>query len=135
MFGFIKKAIKAVSKVAKPLVPAGKFAALLVPGGSQVMAGVQVADTLVKAANGKPDHKLVKGKAVLVTDPRELAARKQKALGIIKTTQLVAANGKTPAIRRAAAKGLTLMNKRAAALRFTGRNFKISPRGVVVKVA
>jgi hypothetical protein len=138
MFGFLKKAFKAIKSVAKPLVPVGKFAALVIPGGGSVLAGVQVADTVVKAANGLSDHKVVKKGNVLVAvkiTPAEQQARKVKAKGIIATTHALANRGKTPAIRKAAAKGLTLMAKRAAALRFTRRHFKLNPRGIIVKVA
>lgn len=116
----VLKPIKAVTAVIDKVPVVGQ-AALLVPGVAQVKVGVQVADSLVKAANS--------------SNP----AVKQKGLAAIAATKVLAGQapsppGKpapqvSPAMRRAAANGLTLMKKRAAALRVARKTYKVETQG------
>jgi hypothetical protein len=105
---FAAKILKSVPKV-MPKTPQGP--ALLVSGTKNAMVGVQVADSIVKQYNNK-------------TNPQARA----KARVTVKNTKLLAAKGKTPAIRRAAANGLTLMRKRAAALKLR-KKYRVETRG------
>lgn len=137
MFGFISKAVKSVSSAVKsvannPIVKVAGSVGLMVPGVAQVAAGVQIADTVVKAANGVASA--VHKPGAPPPTPTVIQQRKAKAIRIIQTTKLLAVKGKTPAIRRGAANGLTLMKKRHAALKFVKQNYTVNARGVVVKL-
>ncbi len=108
----LPKIIKQAATLVKPF--AGT-AVLMVPGGAQAMAGLQVADTVVKAVNSK--------------DP----VKKKKAVRMLKAQAHVAMKHPNPVVRQQAAHGITLMNKRAAMLR-SAKKFRVDARGIVRKV-
>lgn len=118
MFGFLKKAIKSVGKVAtgivkNPLVKtiAGGVAVVFPPVGVPLAAGIAVANTVVKGVNSA------------------IPEERQQAKQVVKQTLALAAKGDVGA-RNAA----TLFNKRAAAMReakrfqMNGRTGRLSKR-------
>lgn len=138
MFGIkikLPKVLKSVLKPIKAVTGAAGGAALLVPGVSQVAVGVQVADSLVKAANGRPP-----GKGLGLAEAMKLRisqGQQAKAKAIVANTRKLAVSSPNPAVRRAAANGLTLMRKRTAAMK-AAKCYKVvtsgPSKGRVVKV-
>jgi len=104
----------AKASVGSVLRPISGALSVVVPGGSHLEAGLAVSDKVVKALNGAPG-----------TTPREQAQAKR----IVANTKALASSDHPAA--DAALNGLTLMKKRAAAMRAAGK-FSVDPRGVVV---
>jgi hypothetical protein len=99
------------------LQPIAGVAAFVVPGAGALSAGLKVGDTVIKAYNNAPG-----------TTPRQHA----KAVAIVQHTEKVAASNH--AASPAALNGLTLLNKRAAAMR-AARAFRVDAHGYVRLVA
>lgn len=113
MFGFIKKIAKGVSGGVKLIgkIPGVKFAAVLIPGGAPALAAVGAADTVLSGVNSKHPQK------------------RATAINVVKTTEALAKAGNVQA-----ANGLTMIGKRAAALR-AAKLHRVHPvTGVVRKV-
>jgi hypothetical protein len=113
MFGFIKKIAKGVSGGVKFIgkIPGVKFAAVLIPGGAPALAAVGAADSVLSGVNSSHPQK------------------RATAINVVKTTEALAKAGNVQA-----ANGLTMIGKRAAALR-AAKLHRVHPTtGVVRKV-
>ena len=113
-FGFLKKAVNAVGKAAgsvvkNPLVKmvAGGVAVVFPPVGMPIAAGIAISDKVLREVNSKNPQKKAAGNAV------------------VRNTMDLAAKGSV-----GASNALTLMNKRAAALR-EARKYQVDTRGCV----
>ncbi len=115
-FKRLGKIAKGVGKVALKatvvLKPIAGTAALIVPGGGALMAGINVAGKVVDGYNSVKPHK-----------------RKQAA-NIVAATRLVATQSKDPKVRQGAVNGLTLFKKIAAGKRAALRG-QIDAKGFV----
>ena len=114
MFGFLKKIAKIVKGSVKLVKPFAGVAVLMVPGAAQAQAGLQLADNVVKAYNGK--------------DPK----KKAKANLIVAAQTKLATTHPNPEVRRQAENGLKLMAARAAALK-TSKRYTVDRKGFVIR--
>lgn len=113
-FGFFKKIAKVASGGLSLIqkVPGINAVALIVPGGSAALAAAGAADKVLKAVNAP------KGSKQAVAGAKAVQA-----------TKLLAAKGNVEA-----ANGLTVLGKRAAALRVS-KEFRVHPRTGIVRRA
>ncbi len=103
----------AVGGVTKVLQPVAGVAAFVVPGAGALSAGLSVSNKLIKAVNNGPG----------VTP-----AQHAQAVAIVAHTEKVAASNHNAS--QAALNGLTLLNKRAAAMR-AAKDFHVDAQGFV----
>ena len=103
----------AVGSVAHVLQPIAGVAAFVVPGAGALSAGLKVSDSIIKAYNNVPG-----------VTPEQHA----KAVAIVAHTEKVAASNHNAS--QAALNGLTLLNKRAAAMR-AAKSFHVDEQGFV----
>lgn len=116
MFGFIKKIAKVVKGAHKLVKPFAGVAVLMIPGAAQAQAGIQLADNVVKGYNS--------------LNPRT----RRKAQRIVAAQKQVLLTHPNPRVRQEAAHGMTLMRKRAAALK-ASQLFDVNSKGIVVRVS
>lgn len=113
-FGFFKKIAKVASGGLNLIqkIPGVGAVAMVVPGGTAALAAAGAADKVLRAVNAPKGSK-----------------QQQAGAKAVEATKMLAAKGNVEA-----ANGLTVLGKRAAALR-VAREFRVHPRTGIVRRA